>query len=208
MKRHNAIVSSAEESLHLLEVTIRDLISDLVPNVDGLGVTQARLASWAERREEERNRRVGAVIDERLLSYADFSDLETIVTKNWTEFKSCFGDLGRLKVYLHRLSALRNPGAHSRPLLPFEEALVIGMTGEIRQQVTVFRSEGMRTPEPEHFPRITEVRDSFGNRTAGLTKHGPGRKRCDGAAPASVLTRRGRSATPSRPHHGRRRRED
>lgn len=163
-------VLSVEESLHLVEVTLRDLIADLLPDVTRLGVTDARLSSWDARREEERRRRVGAVIDERLLSYSDFTDLETIVAKNWTTFKPCFGDLGRLKTYLHRLSALRNPGAHSRPLLPFEEALVVGMCGEIRQQVTIFRSEGMGAPEPEHFPRITEVRDSYGNRTAGLTE--------------------------------------
>lgn len=164
------MVSSAEESLHLAEVTLRDLIADLIPDVQDLGLSGARLESWTQRREEERKRRVGAQIDERLLSYADFTDLEAIVTKNWDTFKPCFGDLARLKAYLHRLAALRNPGAHSRPLLPFEEALVVGMTGEIRQQVTIFRSEGTGTAEPEHFPRITEVRDSFGNRTAGLTK--------------------------------------
>ncbi len=163
-------MSSADENLHLVEVTLRDLISDLVPNVENLGMTEGRLASWADRREEERKRRVGTVIDEHLLSYADFTDLETIISRNWADFKDCFGDLTRLKTYLHRLGALRNPGAHSRALLPFEQALIAGMTGEIRQQVTVFRSEGMGTSEPEHFPRITEVRDPFGNRTAGLTK--------------------------------------
>jgi hypothetical protein len=54
-------------------------------------------------------------------------------------------------------------------VLPFEVALAEGMTGELRQQVTLFRSSGLGGPEPEYFPRIESVTDSLGNQKVGLT---------------------------------------
>ena len=42
-----------------------------------------------------------------------------------------------------------------------------GMSGELRQKVTIFLSEGGGGPEPEYFARIEEVVDSFGNRITG-----------------------------------------
>ena len=50
---------------------------------------------------------------------------------------------------------------HSRTLVPFEGALAEGMTGEIRNKVTSYRSE--LDLADRHFPRIEYVRDSFGN---------------------------------------------
>lgn len=160
---------SAEDWIRETENVVRELVQDLMLDrygqswVDHLGVTEERLARWSERQDEERKRRAGTVIDERILWYADFTDLWPILKKNWDLFKPCFGDLKRLEVYLDRLGALRNPGAHSRTLFPFERSLAEGMTGEFRQQVTLFRARGGGGPEPEHFPRIEFVRDSFGN---------------------------------------------
>jgi hypothetical protein len=162
---------SAEDLIRDTENVVRELVQEMMVErfgeswADQLGVTPERRARWQERQDEERKRRAGAVIDERILWYSDFTDLWTILKKNWELFKPCFGDSKRTEVYLDRLSALRNPGAHSRTLLPFERLLVEGMTGEFRQQVTLFRARGGGKPEPEHFPRIEIVRDSFGNQT-------------------------------------------
>ena len=162
-----------DSSIQDAENVLRDLIQILMSSrhgdswVEHLGATSERVAQWKERRDTERRRRSGAVIDEHIFWYSDFSDLWTIIKKNWDLFKPCFGDLKRVEVYLDRLGALRNPGAHSRALLPFERSLVEGMTGELRQQVTLFISSGAGGPESEHFPRIEVVRDSFGHHAMG-----------------------------------------
>jgi hypothetical protein len=101
------------------------------------------------------------------LYYSDFPDLLTVLVKNWVLFKPCFGDKKELEVYLERLNELRNPTAHSRPVLQHEESLAAGMSRELRQKITVFRNSGGGGPEPEHFCRIEEVSDSFGHRVAG-----------------------------------------
>ena len=161
--------AAADDPLKLTENVLRELIQDLMSERHGpdwinqLGVTPERVEEWKRRRDEERKRRTGTVVDERLLWYSDWTDLQTVFDKHWQLFEPCFGKKRRFDTYLDRLAALRNPEAHARPLRPFEQALVDGMTGEIRQQVTLFRSAGGGGPEPEHFPRIESLIDSFGN---------------------------------------------
>jgi hypothetical protein len=176
-------VTEATDALALTENVLRELIQDVMQARYGadwmahLGVTAERIGRWEERRVEEGQRRSGAVTESRLLWFADFTDLWVVLKKNWELFKDCFGDLKRLEVYLDRLSELRNPGAHSRVLLPFEVAEVEGMTGALRQQVNLYRAAGGGGPEPEYFPRIEELWDSYGNRLAGVqTSAAPGQR--------------------------------
>lgn len=167
-------VGSSDE-LVLVENALRSLIEDVLRARHGevwtrhLGVTNERLQKWLERRAESEKTAAGAVVEPRILFYADFTDLWDIMrdSSNWPLFKACFRDQKRLGVYLSRLSELRNPAAHSRALLPYEESLVAGMSGEIRQMITLFRNSGAAGPEPEHFARIEEVTDSFGHRGKG-----------------------------------------
>jgi hypothetical protein len=162
------------DSINIVENEIRDLIELVLRRSHGdewfdhLGVTAERVSVWQQRRDEEPKKRPGGEVDSRLLYYADFYDAVDIVRHNWEfGFKDCFEDKRRFEVYTDRLGAFRNPDAHSRALLPFEQHLVLGMTGELRQMVTLFLSRGGGGPEPEHFARIEEVRDNFGLRVTG-----------------------------------------
>lgn len=157
-----------------VENSLRDLIADVLHDTYGdeweehLGVSDERLDRWRERREVQRKQAVGGVVEERLLYYADFHDIWTILKKKWELFSDCFRSKKRIEVYLDRLGELRNPDAHNRTAMPFEEHLAEGMSGELRQAITVFRNSGGGGPEPEHFCRIEEVRDSFNHRVTGL----------------------------------------
>jgi hypothetical protein len=167
------------EAISSVENSMRDVISRVLEHAygaswfDHLGVPPERLERWKERREEEPKRRPGGQVDDRLLFYSEFHDLGTIIKKNWEGgFKDCFLNRRRFDVYMDRLEAFRNPDAHSRALLPFEEHLAVGMAGELRQEITVYLSSGAGSPEPEHFARIEEVTDSFGLRAAGRATTG------------------------------------
>lgn len=154
---------------------MRSLIADVLSTEHGdaweshLGVTPERIAKWQDRRTEAEKRAVGGVVEQRILFYADFTDLLRIISapSNWPLFKPCFREAKRLEVYLERLADLRNPAAHSRSLLPFEEDLAAGISGELLQMITLFRNLGGAGHEPEHFARIEEVTDSFGHRGKG-----------------------------------------
>lgn len=162
-----------------LERGLRDLIEAVLRREHGhdwlryLGASEERVGRWEERREEESKRRPGGDVEQRLLAYSDFHDLVQIIDKQWEKgFKACFKDKQRFRVYADRLEAFRNPSAHARTLLPFERHLVQGMTGELRQEITLFFSAGTGGAEPEHFARIEEVTDNFGTRVVGMSASG------------------------------------
>jgi len=155
------------DAIRRVENVLRDLIEETLRGKYGdvwftrLGVSEEQLTSWRGRQEEDRRRRGSEAAEERLLYYADLHDLGPVLRKNWELFSACLGDLKEIEVYLGRLDDLRNPQAHSRGLLPFEEQLVLGISGDIRQRITVHRSR--QTPEAEFFARIESVKDSLGN---------------------------------------------
>ena len=69
-------------------------------------------------------------MEERLIYYADFYDLKTILKKNWdTSFADALGDWKTFDVWLTELEKLRDPDAHRRELLPHQKSLIIGISG-------------------------------------------------------------------------------
>lgn len=153
-------ITAAENVLRdLIEETLRDEFGE--DWLDNSGLTRDRIEKLRETRDEEAKRRDGGEVNPRLIYYSNLWDLAKILDKNWSLFADCFGDRGTTRVYLDRLTAFRNPEMHGRDLLPFERHLVLGITGEIRNKVTIYRSE--RRAEKEFFPRIEYAADSFGN---------------------------------------------
>ncbi len=121
---------------------------------------------WKERREDEqrrRERRGVARTSDQPLDYSELYELTTVIDRHWDAgFSAAFRGVKRneVLVLLSRLEALRNTVAHSRELLPFEQDLLAGIAGDIRNRVTIHLSE--QSPVGEHFPRVESVTDSFG----------------------------------------------
>jgi hypothetical protein len=156
------------DALTAVENVLRDLVEETLHAQFGdewlaeSGLSSDRTAALAQRREEERQRREGAhKVEERLIYYSDLSDLDRILKKNWQLFAPCLGDHKTMEIYMNRLIDFRHPDRHGRDLLPFEQQLLFGITGEIRNKITIFSSE--KDPSQNYFPRIEYVRDSFGN---------------------------------------------
>jgi hypothetical protein len=94
-----------------------------------------------------------------LLYYSDLYDLQTIIDKHWERFKPVLGDRRETDVFLNKLNDLRNPDAHQRGLWPFEQQLVLGISGHFRQAVAVSRKQvGL----DKYYPRFERVTDNFG----------------------------------------------
>jgi hypothetical protein len=96
------------------------------------------------------------------LNYANFFDLVTIASKYWEPLAPALGKRVNVLPLLNRLDSLRNAVGHSRPLLPFERALISGIAGQIRNQVTIYMSS--QDPAGDLYPRIESIVDSFGSR--------------------------------------------
>jgi hypothetical protein len=156
------------QALKDAENTLRDFIASVLSQnlgqdwVDKCGVTSDRVTKWRERKETEAKQQEAGVVDERLIYYADFYDLKTILKKNWSgPFSEALGDLKTFEIWLDELEKLRDPEAHRRELLPHQKHLAIGISGEIRGRIIRFRSR--RETTDDCFPRIESARDSLGN---------------------------------------------
>lgn len=113
------------------------------------------------RRDEEAKRRAPARVPQSLLAYAHFYELRRIVEKNWERFAPALGAKKEFGVLADLVEDFRNAPAHSRELLPHEGAMLEGIAGTIRTQVTAFLST--LAPDGKHYPVIESARDSFGN---------------------------------------------
>ncbi len=72
-------------------------------------------------------RQSGGVVESRLIYYADFYDIKTILKKQLRDkFAAAFGDWKPMEVYLAQLEMLRDPDAHRRELLPHQKNLALG----------------------------------------------------------------------------------
>jgi len=163
-----SLMLDVTQALRDTENALRDFISatlerSLGPDwLDRCGVTQERIAKWRERKSDEQGRQEAGVVDERLLYYADFYDLKTILKKHWSgDFSDALGEWKRFEAFFDELARYRDPDAHRRELLPHQQSLVVGIAGDIRSRLVRWRSRRERVDDV--FPRIESARDSLGN---------------------------------------------
>lgn len=155
------------QALKNAENSLRDFIALILSDVLGeswentCGVSNERLEKWRERKNIEARKRASGPVDERLIYYADFYDLKTILKKQWHHFSDAFGDLKTFEVWLNELEMLRNPDAHRRELLPHQISLAIGISGEIRSKIASYRSS-LET-SAAYYPQIEFSADNLGN---------------------------------------------
>lgn len=140
-----------------LRALIREVLGD-----EWLARSNCDAARLEAKREEERKRRHGAVVDDDLLAYTEFHEIKDIILRNWDKFAAVWRSKRYFEAIFDRLEDFRNPDAHSRQLVPFEEHLVFGLTGELRNTITLHRSTAAVTGE--HYPIIELIEDSLGNR--------------------------------------------
>jgi HEPN superfamily Swt1-like protein len=155
------------QALKDTENALRDFIGFILQQklgtewIDKSGVSNDRIEIWKKRKKSEEKRQEAGVVEERLIYYADFFDLRTILQKNWQEFAPALGDWKTMDVWLGELEKLRDPEAHRRELLPHQKNLISGISGEIRNRLIRYRSKQETTQD--YFPRIESVRDSLGS---------------------------------------------
>lgn len=160
-----------DQALNEVENSLRDFIAHVLRKRFGsdwikeCGVSPSRIDTWRERKAIEAKRQQTGAVEERLLYYADFYDLSTILKKHWSDetvgFSDALGKWKTVEVFLGELEKLRDPHAHRRELLPHQKHLILGLSGEIRNRLIRYRSK-METSE-DYYPRLESVRDNLGN---------------------------------------------
>jgi hypothetical protein len=155
----------AYEAIQTIETDIRTLVR-LVLGDSWLGVSGLDRAALEVKRQTEQNRRPAAAIEQDLLAYTELTQLQNLILdRAWERFAPALGTKAHIKTYLSKISAYRNPTMHRRSLLPFEEHLVLGISGELRNQIALYRKE--REEANMFWPTIEQVTDSFGHAAVG-----------------------------------------
>ena len=156
------------QTLKDCENSLRDFIAYTLEKEYGEGwinkveVSPERIAKWEQRKLDDNERHHSTTTDEHLINYADLDDIKHILLVNWDgDFIDALGDYKLIETYLTILNRYRNPDIHRRPLLTFQKHLILGISGEIRNKISVFRS--FKELDREGFPRIESIRDNLGN---------------------------------------------
>lgn len=171
LEPHVALASCERSLRDLLTIALRsqlgtDWISQVFSEED---VTRLR-----EKQTVEQKRRMGrgvVAVPANLIEYSEFTQLTRLIKRHWDALNGALGSKREITVLLDRFEALRNPVAHGRELLPFEQELLSAIAGEIRNRVTIHISG--QDPVGNYFPRIELVRDSLGNSTETAREEAP-----------------------------------
>lgn len=173
----------ARTALETCESALRQLMSYVYSTrfghewLDAISNASQR-RTWTHRAEAEAKTRPGvSVLPPTGLAYSDFADLVVIARKHWDPLEPALGAKAETLPLLERFEELRNSVAHSRGVLVFEEDLLSGIAGQIRNQVTIFMSS--QDQSGDYYPRIEFVFDSFGNRVDPAPNPAPNAI-CDG----------------------------
>ncbi|MGK4596568.1 hypothetical protein [Amycolatopsis sp. w19] len=160
----NRALKSIEVALRL---AIRSTLGENWLNANG-APEQPKLE---DRRSEEQRRRDGTHVSDDLLNYTEMYHLTGLIEKNWEAFKPVLGDKQRTTAFFGVVNDVRNSIAHSRDLVFFEEQLLSGIAGQLRNQISIYRSR-LHNPSAQYYPLIEEIRDNFGHRGLGVDDRG------------------------------------
>ena len=145
------------------ENLLRSIISNALGTADDTDfkISQERIGKWKEKRDEEKKKFDGILIEKRLIYYSDFYDLGNIISKNWDRFKPIFDDKKRFDVLFSEMEIFRNTISHGRQLLPYQEQLVKGIIGDLKTKIVMYHNQNMG--EEDYFIKILRVSDSLGS---------------------------------------------
>jgi len=145
------------------ENNLRRIICSVLGDHDDVdfGVTPERIATWKEKREIEQKKKKGILLETRIIYYSDFYDLYKIIDKNWTSFKPIFIDKKRFEIFFNEVENCRNTIAHGREILSFQNDLLKGIIGDLKNQIINYHSNNMNPDDV--FVKILKISDSLGN---------------------------------------------
>jgi hypothetical protein len=130
--------------------------------INKIELNPERIDEWKQRKQEDNLRHNATTVEEHLINYATLDDLKHVLLVNWEgDFVDALGDYKVIETYINILNRYRNPDIHRRPLLTFQKHLILGIAGEIRNKISLFRS--YQEFDRVGFPRIESVRDNLGN---------------------------------------------
>jgi hypothetical protein len=144
------------------ENTLRKLILYLLgTDFKSYNVSLDRTEKWKEKKEIQRKKSNGILLEKRLIFYSDFYDLKTIVDKNWEIFLPILKNKKRFEIFFKEVENYRNTVSHGRSLTLGQENLLNGILSDLKNLITIHHNRNEMNDD--YFIRITQVNDNLGN---------------------------------------------
>ncbi|WP_157101574.1 hypothetical protein [Nocardia shimofusensis] len=159
------------EAVRLVELDLRQLVrvvlgSSWLEAARAGGVVD--VAKLEAKVNDERGRRPATVVSTDLIEYTEFTQLQALILEErWDAFAPALGKKKHIETYLSKIAGFRNPTMHARALLPFEEHLVLGISGELRNRIAIYRNT--KEQSSMYYPVVDSITDNFGNTHDGVT---------------------------------------
>lgn len=115
---------------------------------------------WLTKRKLEKEKNDDALLDKRLIHFADFFDLKIIINKNWDKFESILKNKERFLVFFDEVNQYRNALHHGQSLTKSQEALLAGITNDLKNNYTIHQNK--MNSRNDHFVLINSISDNLG----------------------------------------------
>jgi hypothetical protein len=149
------------EAISACEGAMRNVIRLMMGDSWATSLTSAQRSQVQRSMENEHQRREGVIVSDDLLAFADTRHLTKVIGSNWETFAPVFENRVRTGVSFEALTSYRNAVQHGRRLVPFERDLLSGISGQIRNMITLHLNRVQEARR--HYPVIESATDSLGN---------------------------------------------
>ena len=144
------------------ENTLKQVIISILGASDDIdyNISNELKRRWLEKRNHEKEKNDGFLFEKRILFYADFIDLRTIVEKNWNAFEKVFKNKDRFFVFFDEVYQFKNTLNLGNSLTKSQEELLSGITADLKNSFTIFSNKNNNTND--YFIAINKVSDNLG----------------------------------------------
>lgn len=140
-------VSLNPAPLETIERTLRDVIHDVLTDKfgpewhrdDNVGLGSDWVIGLEEKMRADRGIQEPNAVYDIPLAYAEFRHLGELLKRNHGLFKPILGNMDAMLAYFWTAEKLRNAVQHHRDIGPTQQALLVGIAGEIEDAVNLWR---------------------------------------------------------------------
>lgn len=145
------------------ENTLRQLIITILGDSDNsdYNISKEISEKWFAKRTNEQKKNDGFLFEKRIIYYADFEDLKTIIDENWTQFLPVLFDKKRFQVFFNEVTQFKKKLNSGNELIKSQEDLLSGIVMDLKNAITIYNNKANLVDD--YFISIQKISDNLGN---------------------------------------------
>lgn len=145
------------------ENTLRQLIISILGDSDesDYNISKEISEKWFAKRTNAKHKNNGFLFEKRIIFYADFEDLNTIIIENWKLFIPVLFDKKRFQVFFNEIASFKKIINSGNNLIKSQEDLLSGIVTDLKNAITIYNNKTNLVDD--YFISIYKVSDNLGN---------------------------------------------